>query len=93
MNGINWIWFSLGFVAMDWALWWTWVQDGVGRVRLWWFQVCKQGFWDQFETLNLGLLFEISRISLNLGLVDPLHLGFLLGDDFGVRRFEIVGLI
>ena len=30
--------------------------------------------------MNLGLLFEISGISLKLGLVD-LHLGFLLGVD------------
>ena len=39
--------------------------------------------------MNLGLLFEISRISLKLGLVD-LHLGFLLGMDVDGRLGHIV---
>ena len=38
--------------------------------------------------MNLGLLFEISRISLKLGLVD-LHLGFLLGMDVDRRLGHI----
>ena len=38
--------------------------------------------------MNLGLLYEISRISLKLGLVD-LHLGFLLGMDVDRRLGHI----
>ena len=41
--------------------------------------------------MNLGLLFEISRISLKLGLVD-LHLGFLLGMDVN-RRLEHIAVM
>ena len=47
-----------------------------GQLGLWSIWVCRRGFWDQFETLTLGILFDISRIILNLGLANSISVFF-----------------